>query len=447
MIADHASHRKSGTPDRPIARRPLCCAQPKGCAYPDRPVATELHEGRALERPDRRPGRAQYTTEAMPVSKPAPPVDLVIERADRCVQCGLCLPHCPTYALTRSEAESPRGRIAIARGLASGLLSAAPEADAALDHCLGCLRCETVCPAHVDYRQILLQTRARQRQRRSPGLRQRMLEWLTAHPHLLELGLRLGRHLAPWLPHRLRRWLPSESTRAVPPRTTAAPATAAAPDTRVAVFAGCVARAHDDELHASLDRLLHAVGLIPARPPAQTCCGALHMHAGNMAVAHRLAAHNRAAFANADSVLTTATGCHATLAQTLEPGTRVRDALETLAERASSLQFRASDTIVALHTPCTQGAHAAAALRSLLSQIPGSTWVELRGSGCCGAAGTHMLEQPERAARLRQPLLDQARQAGASIMVSANIGCRLHLAAGTDIEVVHPIVFLARHLI
>lgn len=374
----------------------------------------------------------------MPV--PVRPLESLIKHADRCVQCGLCLPHCPTYALTRSEAESPRGRIAIAHGLATGLLSPSPEVDAPLDHCLACLRCEAVCPAHVDYEQILLQTRAQQRERRLPNLRQRVLEWLTARPRLLERCLRLGQRLAPWLPHKLRGWLPQASTR----KAAAPPTAAASTNPRIALFTGCVARAYDDELNVSLDRLLHAIGLKPERPTAQTCCGALHAHAGNSAAAQQLAACNRTTFANFATVLTTATGCHRTLTETL--GTRTRDALEVLAERARLLQFRAADAPVGLHMPCTQSPLSRTALRDLLARVPVPAWIELFGTGCCGAAGTHMLEQPARAAQLRQPLLDQAREAGASIIVSANIGCRLHLAAGSDIEVVHPIVFLARQL-
>ena len=69
--------------------------------------------------------------------------------ADRCVQCGLCLPHCPTYHLDATEAESPRGRIAYMKALAGGQLAPTEAGDLHLDHCLGCRRCESVCPAGV----------------------------------------------------------------------------------------------------------------------------------------------------------------------------------------------------------------------------------------------------------------------------------------------------------
>jgi len=99
-----------------------------------------------------------------------------------------------------------------------------------------------------------------------------------------------------------------------------------------------------------------------------------------------------------------------------------------------------------LHLPCTQRnvVKSDVATRALLARVPGLEVIELdAGHGCCGAAGTQMLTAPGRANTFRQPLLDQFLASGASRLLSANIGCRLHFANGTPLPVQHPLEFLA----
>jgi len=79
----------------------------------------------------------------------------VLQKTDRCVMCGLCLPHCPTYVKTRNEGESPRGRIALMQGLFSGRLELTEHLEAHLDHCLACRTCEAVCPSGVPYGELI----------------------------------------------------------------------------------------------------------------------------------------------------------------------------------------------------------------------------------------------------------------------------------------------------
>ena len=79
----------------------------------------------------------------------------IIDAADQCVMCGLCLPHCPTYTLAQTEPESPRGRIALVRALYEGKLESSQSITSHLDHCLTCMNCERVCPANVDYEKII----------------------------------------------------------------------------------------------------------------------------------------------------------------------------------------------------------------------------------------------------------------------------------------------------
>lgn len=370
------------------------------------------------------------------MSAPIDPAPL-LALADRCVQCGLCLPHCPTYRLDRNEAESPRGRIALARALADDRLAPTALALTHLDHCLGCRRCEAVCPAGVEYGALLLHARTQQRARRRPGWRQLGLEWLCARPRWLDRLLGLYRPLARRLPAAWR-LLPPPPPRVVPLQSHG----------RVAVFAGCVGLRYEGPVRAALARLCRAAGIELAQPAGQTCCGALHAHAGDAAAARRLAAENRQAFDGCEAVLCTVSGCHGSLAAALAGGPAVHDALAFLADRAPALRFAPSRERIALHLPCTQHGIAGSvpALRRLLQAVPGLDWVELPDSGCCGAAGSHMLAYPRRAARLREPLLAALAASGATTLVSANLGCRLHLAAATGLPVRHPLEFLAEHL-
>ena len=365
----------------------------------------------------------------------------LVALADQCVQCGLCLPVCPTYALDRIEAESPRGRIALARGWALDALPTTAVGDRHLDQCLACRRCEAVCPAGVQYGPLLVLARAQQRERRAAGLAQRVLEWLCARPAPLSALLRLYRLLYPVLPARMRP-LPR------PPRIlTAAPS---GTDDTIVLFAGCIAQRYESDARVAVSRLGTAIGHSIAALPA-ACCGALHAHGGAIDSAEVLAGRLRALVSPGSTVLVQATGCFESVSTAL-PGCDVQDAMAFFARHASRLQFMSTAERVALHVPCSQAnvVRSDGALRALLARVPGLDVVDLQSApgatGCCGAAGSYMLIDPPRAAAHRRPLLAAAHAAGVSRILSANIGCRLHLGNATALPVQHPLEFLAECL-
>jgi len=381
--------------------------------------------------------------------------------ADQCVMCGLCLPYCPTYALDGDETESPRGRIALARALASGTMELTAANRLPLDHCLGCLTCERVCPSGVHYGELLTATRALLGPR---PRRARALLGVLKRPRRLRALARLGAALgAPhWAP-RLARLLPDDSAwgavlGALPPLP-AAPSppshpTAAATRGRVALFPGCVADVYETEAHAALERLLAAAGFEPVRLPA-LCCGALDRHGGEAAAGAREADAVRAAWAaaGAHALLTATPGCLGTLREAL-PQVVIEDAMAFVEREGAALRFRALPLRAALHLPCTEVnvARSDGAVRRLLARVPGLELLPLPAQpACCGAAGSHVLDFPQRARALRALKLDQALALAPQRLLSGNIGCRLHLAAGlaergSALPVEHPLSLLARQL-
>jgi glycolate oxidase iron-sulfur subunit len=388
-----------------------------------------------------------------------------LELADRCVKCGLCLPHCPTYALDGVEGESPRGRIALMQGLALGRLEPDETLVRHLDRCLGCRACETACPAGVPYGELIDAGRALLLDRGvRPGGVQRLMGPLFRRPRLLKAVVGLSRvsganataRRLGGLPARLAELLPPDAR---PPRPDEAGPAAPAPGAEVLLFTGCVGGVIDGRSLDDTRRLLAAAGWRVRMPVQQGCCGALDLHAGRRDDARACAARNIAAFPGDGPVIACATGCAATLLEYArlagESGAqfarRVRDPAELLGGAELALG-RGIYRKVALHLPCTQRnvTGTASATRRLLGKIPGLAVRELP-AGCCGAAGENFLCRPAMADALLAPLLESLAREPPDALVTSNIGCAMHFGAGLrraglTVPVLHPASLVAAAL-
>jgi glycolate oxidase iron-sulfur subunit len=399
----------------------------------------------------------------MPDDSPPRAGGFPLAAADLCVKCGLCLPHCPTYRETQNEAQSPRGRIALMQGLATGLLAPGAALQGHLDGCLTCRACEAVCPAHVPYGRLIDAAReglAAQDPRRARAARMiavvlarrplrfavAVLLWLYQHLGLQRL-VRATRLLGRGSLARLDSLLP----RVHLPRLPRGSAGSGLP--AVALFANCTSPLVEPETLDAAVSLLERLGCAVSVPAAQGCCGALHQHAGLVAGARLCATANVAAFAAADAVVGIASGCTAQLLEYDEGFARkVRDLHAFIATHPAlpGLAFEPLHARVLLHTPCTLrnvvgGEHH---VRALLERIPGLQ-VDMMDVGCCGAAGSYVVTQPAMADALVASKVAQADALQPAFVLSSNVGCALHLSAalaraGITAAVWHPLRLLAR---
>lgn len=400
--------------------------------------------------------------------------DFPLADADRCVKCALCLPHCPTYRVSKDEGESPRGRIALMQGLATGALEASPRLEAHLDHCLACRACEAVCPADVPYGKLIDAARLELRRRghqepwiarhfaahmRTP-LRRRLLHRflrLAERTGLSRLAARIG-------PAFLKRLLEFAPAVPAPHRWQAHYAPRTFLGTKVSLFLGCVADITQPQVSVAAVAVLNAIGIDVALPKKQRCCGALDQHAGRRSQAQKLARANLAAFDGSDAILGTASGCLATLEDYPEIvgkdadafAYRVEDVCAFLARHPiiPQVEFQPWKARALIQSPCTQRnvLKSDKSVPQLLSLIPELEVDVLPSSlGCCGAAGSYMLTQAAQADAFAAEFVDAIAARKAEVLVSSNVGCALHLAAalkrrGLDIPIMHPVEILANQL-
>lgn len=373
--------------------------------------------------------------------------------ADQCVKCGLCLPHCPSYGVSAHEGDSPRGRIALMQGLASGQLAASPRLRAHLDGCLGCRACETVCPAQVPYGQIIDAGRALVAAQHD-GWRARLIGALLGRPGLRRLlrGLLAIYQRLPW------RSLIARRVRLIsllPPRPqTRQPPRSAVPGSHpVQLFTGCTGELFDAQTLHDARALLRACGAV-IEHESRHCCGALHTHAGLARRGAALMAQAQAAHPGQTPILSFATGCGAQLRESRTPefAARVQDIHHWLITHwPATARLRPLPQRVAVHRPCSHQHMLGGAdeVAQLLRRIPQIEVVDLDPAGrCCGAAGHHLLAHPQIADAHLPHKLAQVRERSPDLIVSSNVGCALHLAGAlrraglSQPRVLHPVSLL-----
>ena len=424
----------------------------------------------------------------MPTQQPIPGAVPVYEDFSRCVHCGLCLNHCPTYRLWQLEADSPRGRIRQMMLVEQGEL---PVSEGFVDHidkCLDCRSCESACPSAVNYGKLVEHARARiERDYKRPLLsriaRNFVYRRLLPYPEriamaakLLRIYQRSGLQAAARATGLLKLLGLAERDLLLPPvdrqfffnqlgKTVAAQGTRRA---RVALFAGCVANVTFTTLNEATIRVLTANGCEVVVPDGQLCCGALPAHAGVRDVARALARRNIAAFASTDfdALVTNAAGCGSTLKEydhlfTLdEPeyaaaaalAKKTRDVTEFLATIGLSAQLKPVPARVTYQDSChlLHGQKIREAPRQLLRAIPGVEFVELPFADiCCGSAGVYNVTETQASLDLLSDKMACAKTTNAQIITTANPGCLLQLRAGAKIhktqqEVLHVIELLDR---
>jgi len=395
----------------------------------------------------------------MTATRPFAPSDADLSR---CVHCGLCLQHCPTYTETGLETESPRGRLYLIRAIAEERIEATPGALAHLDLCLQCRNCEAVCPSGVPYGRIMESARAGVLAGgRAPlawRLRALFLRQVIARPGrmaalaaLLRLyrasGLRALAERLPFLGERLL-LAPTVSGRPFGSRGVLAQPRGT-PRGRVGLLTGCIMPYAFGRVHEATVRVLARNGFEVVAPPEQACCGALHAHAGDRAAARDLARRNVDAFLDAgvDAVAVNSAGCGAAMkeygelladdgeyaAKAQRLAGIVRDVTELLAALPLDPPEGRVDAAVTYQDACHL-AHAQRitdAPRAILAAVPGLRLVEMeQADRCCGSAGVYSLAHREMSLALLDGKMGAIAATGAELIAAANPGCMAQLEAG-----------------
>jgi len=419
-----------------------------------------------------------------------PSEDLLV----KCMHCGLCLPTCPTYALTGLEKSSPRGRIRLMKAVAEGDLEITQGFIEEMNFCLDCQACETACPAGVKYGALVESARAQISQEGRENWQTKIVKWIFLRKTFenrkwLAIAAQLMRYYQrsglDWFLkktkllrifskrlHEIQYLAPRIAS--IPSRKKLAERSVLSRKQRfrVGFLTGCIMDVAFSDVNVDTVELLLQHDCEVLIPPLQCCCGSLHAHNGDMETARRLARQNVECFGDLelDAIVMNSAGCGAFMkeyasvlsddakyaAPAAHMSKKVKDISEFLFEIGLKLNASSGAQIksqrVTYHDPChlAHSQKVSEQPRQLIKMIPTIEYVELpEANWCCGSAGVYNITHYEAATELLDRKMKNIRKVNPDIIVTGNPGCLLQLQyglsrEGMDVEILHLATFLRR---
>jgi len=373
-----------------------------------------------------------------------------------CVHCGFCTATCPTYRLLGDELDSPRGRIYLIKGMLEGK-ETTEKTRQHLDRCLTCRACETYCPSGVEYGHLLDIGRQQIEEKINRSLYDRSFRYLLRKilPYRNRFGflLRYGQIMRPLLPQKLKKM--------IPPRLKSRYVLHSDYPRKVILFQGCVQPALAPQTNIATARVLNGIGIGTIEVKHETCCGALDYHMAETGSAISFIKRNIDLWwpqinSGVEAIVITASGC----------GVMIKDYGYILrndpdyAEKASHISALAKDISeifsteditnlknllkqdqlkAAFQNPCTlqHGQKLKDRTENILQDL-GFRLCKVPDSYlCCGSAGVYSLLQRDISRQLQQEKIKNLLTEQPDVIVTANIGCQMHLQQATELPVKH----------
>ena len=349
----------------------------------------------------------------------------------KCVHCGFCLATCPTYQLLGNELDSPRGRIYLIKSALENNDSSTNSLQH-LDRCLTCRACETTCPSGVEYAQLLDVGRE--------VLKQQRPVWQKTYRFVVRKFI-----TTPILFNRvgfLFRLSKASKTKITAPKS--------AP--KVLLLGGCVQPNLAPNINHSIKNILAKLGYEAIETPQTQCCGAVDQHLSATNDALKKVKRNIDAWAQAQVIISSASGCGVMVKdypalfdkddvyyqKAQEISKKTQDIAEFLADKDLSV-LKTDDKKISYHSPCTlqHGQKLGGLVESILQQLGYTPAPVKDGHLCCGSAGTYSIFQPKLSNQLKANKLKNLQASNPEMIVTANIGCLMHLQKGTKMLVKH----------
>ena len=375
-----------------------------------------------------------------------------------CVHCGFCTATCPTYQLLGDELDGPRGRIYLIKQVLEGN-EISSRTQTHLDRCLTCRSCETTCPSGVRYGRLVEIGREIVDQQVPRNLLQRsmrkLLRMIVPYPQRFAVFYKFGLLFRPLLPATMKRKLPVPQS--LGNTTVIANETVSA--RKMLVLQGCVQSVVTPQTNQAATRILQKLDIELIAAPKAGCCGAVSHHLSAPEEGLDFMRRNIDAWwphieQGVEAIVVTASGCGAVVkdyADLLKHDTVYADKARRVSELAKDISeilhqenlaavtTKQSASKVAFHSPCTlqHGQKITGVVEQIL-QKAGFTLTYVEDSHlCCGSAGTYSILQPKLSQQLLDNKLSALQGEQPDFIVTANIGCQMHMASKAQVPVKH----------